>query len=90
MSLGKPIIHFYENPNDPVLNLLNKYPLSLTVEQKSEDIKLNANRIQEFCTMNKGKIIGFDVVREKFIDATPEYISQTFIEIIERHNVREH
>ena len=33
MSLGKPIIHFYVNPNDPVLKLLFKYPLSLTVEQ---------------------------------------------------------
>ena len=90
MSLGKPIIHFYVNPNDPVLKLLFKYPLSLTVEQKSKDIKLNANRIQEFCTMNKGYNISFDIVKEKFLDATPEYISQRFIEIIERNIVREH
>ena len=40
--------------------------------------------------MNKGYNISFDIVKEKFLDATPEYISQRFIEIIERNIVREH
>lgn len=82
MSLGKPIIHFYVNDKDPVLNLLNKYPLALLIDQKVQNVQSDAEKIKKFCIDSRNSQVGFDIVKDNFLDATPEFISKEFIDII--------
>lgn len=88
MSIGKPIIHFYENPKDPVLNLLNKYPLSLLIDQNNSDTASSAAKIREFCAVNKDSYVEFNKVKEIFLDATPAFITKKFVEIIKDNSRR--
>lgn len=82
MSTGKPIVHFYENEKDPVLDLLNKYPMALTIRQDAKCIKENALRFKDFCNKHKNYVINFEEVTAKYKDATPAEVAKYFEEKI--------
>jgi len=86
MSIGKPIIHFYEIDQDPVLNVLDKYPLALLIKQDEKNIYENAKKIQKFIEENKEKQIEYKKIAEVFNDATPNTVMTYFEEQIARRN----
>ncbi len=75
MSTGKPILHFVQSSQDPAIAVLEKYPLSLCIDQKKgfseEQIKIAA----DFIAQNKGKSVSFEQVCDLFKDASPTAIT---------------
>jgi glycosyltransferase involved in cell wall biosynthesis len=82
MSTGKPIIHFYNNPEDINLKILADYPLCLCLKQDKNLLKDNANKFIKFCIESKGKAIKFEVIEKIFYYATPRYIANMIDNII--------
>ncbi|MBU3197377.1 hypothetical protein KPL26_11980 [Clostridium algidicarnis] len=74
ISIGKPIIHFYYNDDDPTLNLLNDYPLSICIKQDYSDIDNLINELKDFCNKGNTKSMSFNEVSEIYKDANPKYI----------------
>lgn len=79
MSLGKPIIHFFNSNNDRVNSILNEYGLSKIVNQSSLITSKEVESLNKYCESNKNKSISFNEVHEIFYKATPEYISTILI-----------
>lgn len=76
MSTGKPILHFVQSPEDPVIEVLKKYPLSLCIDQtkgcSEEQIKI----ADDFIKQNKGKSVSFEQVCDLFKEASPTAITR--------------
>lgn len=73
MSYGKPIIHIAKSPNDPVLEILEKYPLSLCLVESEGSQADKVNQIIRFADSCKSKVVSFDDVVKCFPRALPEY-----------------
>lgn len=84
MACGKPIIHLYHDQNDPVISILNKYGRACCLEQS--EMKAESNRMEFIRFVEAFKeipVIPFEQVKNKFLEATPEYtvkILEGFIE----------
>lgn len=68
ISMLKPIIHIYQNNNDPVINYLKKYPDALLVD--GNDVKQSTNKIEKYLLKEHKKIIK-DEVRKSYIENDP-------------------
>lgn len=64
MSYGKPIVHFYTNPQDDCINILNNYPLGLTINLCDIN-EINQQNFIAFCKKNKHSYLLFNQVLEK-------------------------
>lgn len=73
MSYGKPIIHIAKFPNDPVLDILKKYPLSLCLVESEGSQTDKVNQIIRFAGSCTDKVVSFDDVAKCFPRALPEY-----------------
>lgn len=75
ISIGKPIIHFYYNDDDPTLNLLKDYPLAICLKQDySSNINKLINELKVFCMNSNKKSISFNEIADIYKDANPKYI----------------
>ncbi|MEK3995627.1 hypothetical protein MKY29_12800 [Psychrobacillus sp. FSL K6-2365] len=83
-SFGKAIVHLYNNDDDPYLELLSNYPLSLCIKMDENNLKENSKRLLEFCKTNAGKTVDFEKVEEIYYDATPKFVGAKYSEIINR------
>jgi hypothetical protein len=72
ISTGKPIIHFYSNPNDAVVKYINKYPIGLNIYEH-DDYDNNSSRIMEFIMNARGKTVGKGLIDSLFQENTPKY-----------------
>jgi hypothetical protein len=81
MAMGKPIIHI-NGVNDSAIKYLEKYGLAINISEES-DIKDAAKQTIKFINSNRGKIIPFDEVAEKFPQNTPEYTAELIISQIQ-------
>ncbi|ETT72287.1 hypothetical protein C173_14650 [Paenibacillus sp. FSL R7-277] len=79
MSTGKPIISTYPIENEPSLTYLEKYELSLLLNEKHGDIQKDVSRVEEFIDSSIGKRVDFNEMKNKFYENTP----QAFVEEIE-------
>ena len=73
ISTGKPIIHFYNSENDVNKTILERYPIALCIKEEKQLLSQNINEFEEFCLNNSGKIISWDIIREIYPEAIPEY-----------------
>ena len=71
VSSLKPIIHIYQNQNDPVIEFLRKYPDALLINSK-DSLETNADKIIAFVN-SKRPIIRSDYIMEVYKDNLPEY-----------------
>lgn len=75
ISCGKPVIHLYNDSRDPVIEILEKYPYSLCIEQSKDKIKENACRILKFIDEYQNvEPLEFAKIKEEFYEATPEFL----------------
>lgn len=72
MSYCKPIIHFYSSENDPVITILSQYPLALLLDI-NEPLDRLTERIKGFFDTAYGKRVDSKIIRQLFIESTPEY-----------------
>jgi len=84
MSTGKPIVHFYTADNDINVRILKDYPLCLCIKQDDSLINGNAEKFIKFCHENKGKTLNFREVERIYYHATPKFIAEQMMEIIDR------
>ena len=82
ISLGKPIINFYNIDNDTSKKVLDKYPLVLNIYKdfNNEDKKL----FEAFCELNKDKYLTFEEIKDKY--KTGEEIAKEFIREVNNCN----
>lgn len=85
MASGGPIIHFYQNINDPVIKLLEKYPLSYCISQNEFEFDENLMKFSSFVNKNQNSTkVKFDVTRNLFPTATPEYSADILDNLIRK------
>lgn len=75
ISMGKPIINFYNIENDTSKKVLKNYPLVLNIKNDytTEDIE----KFNNFVLKNKDKVLTFEEIKEKY--KTAEDIAKEFI-----------
>ena len=76
INTGKPIINFYKLDNCPSLHYTLKYPLSLNLDEKDQDIASAAEKLTSFCIGNKGKQLEQGWVQHNYKEATPKAIAE--------------
>jgi len=76
MSAGKPIVHFYTVDDDANVKILTDYPLSLCLKQDNKLLGENIEKFIAFCELNKGRILDFREVEQKFNYANPRFIAE--------------
>lgn len=79
MSCGKIIIHIAKKEEDPVLEVLRKYPLSLCFVEKKDKIQQQVEEVNDFIVKNLDTHISYEKIREVFPTALPEYTSNLII-----------
>jgi hypothetical protein len=72
ISYCKPIIHFYTFEGDPVIPVLEKYPLALLLNS-NRPINELVEKTAIFIKSAYGKRISTTLVRQLFIENTPEF-----------------
>jgi len=75
ISCGIPIIHFYILENDPVINILKKYPLAICLSQNKMERKDVLSSFSQFVVDFKDKRIPFEDITAVFPEATPTFIT---------------
>lgn len=82
ISTGKPIIHTYKNPMDPVIKILAKYRYALVINESSE---IDNDLINEFTDFVNNIIeIPYNLVENLYIEATPKYVVNQIMNVIWR------
>ena len=84
ISTGKPIINLYKIDDCPTLEYTKDYELALNIKEGQKINKELINKIEKFCNTNKGKYIEFNKIKNKYLECTPKYVSEKFIEIVEK------
>lgn len=82
ISLGKPIINFYNIDNDTSKKVLNKYPLVLNIYKDFNDEDINL--FEAFCLLNKDRVLTFEEIKENY--KTAEDIAKEFIKEVNKSN----
>lgn len=82
MSAGKPIVHFYTADDDVNVEILKDYSLCLCLKQDDNLLRENAEKFIKFCLDNKGKTLDFSEVEKIYYYATPKFIADQMMEII--------
>ncbi len=72
---GKPIIHFYTAPQDPVLEILSHYPGACCLSQKSEEFQENCNRLCAFLDAPHCPV-PFAEIEKYFLQGKPAYSAE--------------
>ncbi|MCL2546601.1 MAG: glycosyltransferase [Oscillospiraceae bacterium] len=78
MSYGKPIISTYAIDNDACIPYLEKYPLSLLLDERETDLEEQAKRLESFIISTNDKHVDFEEIQSAFKHNRPE----TFVEEI--------
>lgn len=75
ISMGKPIINFYNIENDTSKKVLKNYPLVLNI--KNDYTKEDIEKFNNFVLKNKDRVLTFEEIKEKY--KTAEDIAKEFI-----------
>ena len=82
MSCGKPIILIYKVENDPVINILEKYPYVCILKEDYKQLSFNKDKLLSFIANNMNSIISYDEVEKLYYDSTPKFIADKIIKVI--------
>ena len=72
MAYGKPIISTYSIPNEACIPYLRRYPESLLIDEKNEEIDTLANSIVQFVLKTRNRSISIDEIYTQFSNNLPE------------------
>ena len=79
MSYGKPIISTYSIDDEACIPYLNKYPLSLLLDERETDLKKQRKILEEFILDVKGKSVDFKEIKDIFKNNMPETFVEEFL-----------
>jgi glycosyltransferase involved in cell wall biosynthesis len=82
MSIGKPIISTYPIEDEPSLEYLKKYPLSLLVKEDWERLNENVTRVENFIESYLGKQVNIADLKEEMHKNTPQAFVQEIKKIL--------
>lgn len=83
ISSGRPIIHFYNSKQDPVIKILKEYPMACCIEQDDRLLNTNKKKIIDFIyKYSNTNEINFDEISNTFIEATPKYAAEKLSKIL--------
>ena len=83
IASGKPIIHFYQKEEDPVVQILASYPMACCIQQLEEDYENSISKALKFIDIYKfAPRIEFEEIKKHYFDATPDYTARIFQMII--------
>ncbi len=75
INTGKPMVNFYKFEECPTLYYTKRYPLCLNLCEKDEDVRAAADRFDQFCRKEKGRIADRTDIVNEFRDCTPGFIA---------------
>lgn len=78
---GKPIVSTSKNPDDPVEELLTRYPLGLVLHEW-KPIEESVAMLEAFIQTALGQRIPYNQVEQMFSDCTPEYVADQILQVI--------
>lgn len=73
MATGKPILHIAKTADDPVIEVLSRYPLAVTAVEDTALSSAEIERIRYYIREYKGKAVPFEEVARLFETALPSY-----------------
>lgn len=79
-ATGKPIITTEKIENCPAREYMDRYPLSFTIKEWSDDN--NIRRLKEFILNCKGKKLDYEQVKKLFYSCTPEYVARQIEKVL--------
>lgn len=84
ISTGKPIINICKNRDCPSLELLSNYPYVLNLFEEDNIFEEQTLMLADFLKKYRNKRIDFSCIKDLYIDYTPRYCSEKFVEYINR------
>ncbi len=81
IGMGKPIINFYSEKEDPGLKYFKKYPLCYNFYTK-EYTEADIDMLIAFCEENKGKQLSFEEATEHLKEYLAENVCKKVIDVI--------
>lgn len=84
ISFGKPIIHFAKNLEDPIIELLKVYPVSLIIQEYNMNLECEKKRLKKFIEENKDVNIDRKKIMELYHNASPSHSAEIFSNIINK------
>ncbi|HWT75558.1 MAG TPA: hypothetical protein VN258_12705 [Mobilitalea sp.] len=82
ISMGKPIINWYNSEECPVIEYLSKYPYSFIIKESRINQK-TVRKLRFFCTRYRKININYPYIENKFYDYTVDYVSKEFLKLCE-------
>ena len=86
MCYGKMILNIYSIPDCPTLSYMNKYSLSLNIDDKEILTEAKVAKIEESIVSHYRERIDFDMVSKTFYECTPEYVTEQILSVLGREN----
>jgi hypothetical protein len=80
ISLGKPIVNIYKIDDCPTLDVVNRYPLGISICEE-ECIDDACKKVRAFLEEYKGKRLSYKEVESCFSQYTPEKVADKFLDI---------
>lgn len=72
-ATGKPVINVQKIENSPDIEYFEKYPIQFTLPEYTGE--LQSENLYKFIAENKGNHIDFEIVKDLYYTATPEYVA---------------
>lgn len=79
MALGKPLVHIASQADDPVADVLARYPLALCLFEDAP-FEESLHALCSFLMKTRSCHLDFDAVAALFPEETPEFFARTLIE----------
>ncbi|GKU27231.1 hypothetical protein CFOLD11_40580 [Clostridium folliculivorans] len=84
IATGKPIVNIHYNAID-YSDIFSNYPLSININQENICFEKDRYDLREFCNRNWKVSIDKNDIKNRFVDSTPEFISDLFKRRIEEN-----
>lgn len=80
ISVGKPILNFYQISECQSLKYMERYPLVLNIDLKR---KQDVMDIEDFCIDNKGKCVPYEKIEKLFFANTAQVVGKDIQDMLE-------
>lgn len=81
IETGMPIVHLQKQENDACVEYLDKYKLSVMINEK-DPVEASAENLSVFLQRNYGRRLSSDFIVSQFPHNLPEYSAKKIVEII--------
>lgn len=84
LATGLPIVNLCQLADCPTLRLTRRYPAALDLFEGG-DVQADALRLLQFLQTHAGRQLAFDQVEALFPQATPAYVAQQMLDVLQSH-----